>query len=156
MRAIDTNVMRELRRQGMSNKQIAEKMKVSISTVYRCIGRKSQAQKYAEVQRKADVVPLAALRPSMGALAEPEGVIEVVPVTEWPAPEAVVSLPPSLKVVSARYRLQGAFCTYGIDTAAGDIEVAGDILNGMLDRDTLDDLISELMEVRDMLNRGGV
>ena len=42
----------ELRAEGMTNKQIAEQLGVSVSTVYNYIGRRSQAVKYAEVQNK--------------------------------------------------------------------------------------------------------
>ena len=54
---IDTSVIFSMREQGMSNKQIADKLGVSCSTIYRYAGRKSQQVKYAEVQNKPCPVP---------------------------------------------------------------------------------------------------
>ena len=54
---IDPKPMLQLRANGMSNKQIAEHMGVSISTVYRVIGRKSEQIKHNEAQGKPVEVP---------------------------------------------------------------------------------------------------
>ena len=53
---IDAESMYEMRRQGMTNKQIADQLEVHVSTVYANIGRKSEAVKHAEVQNKPPVV----------------------------------------------------------------------------------------------------
>lgn len=48
----DIAAMRRLREEGLTNKRIAERMGISVSSVYRHIGRKSQDVKYAEIQNK--------------------------------------------------------------------------------------------------------
>ena len=53
---IDAEIMYEMRRQGMTNKQIADQLEVHVSTVYSYIGRQSEAVKHAEVQNKPPVV----------------------------------------------------------------------------------------------------
>ena len=56
----------ELRAEGMTNKQIAEQLGVSVSTVYNYIGRRSQAVKYAEMQNKpCPVLALVADEPNL-------------------------------------------------------------------------------------------
>lgn len=52
----DIATMRKLREEGLTNKKIAERMGISISSVYRYIGRKSQDVKYAEIQNKPSPV----------------------------------------------------------------------------------------------------
>lgn len=53
---IDAEIMYELRRQGMTNKQIAENLDCCIATVYNTIGKKSYAVANAEAQNKPPVV----------------------------------------------------------------------------------------------------
>lgn len=52
---VDAEIMYEMRRQGMTNKQIAEALGVHFTTVYSYIGRMSEAVKHAEVQNKPPV-----------------------------------------------------------------------------------------------------
>lgn len=113
MKEMDVSTLREMRRQGMTNKQIAESLDISVTTVYRYIGRMSQDQKYAELQRKADVVPMAALRPDIETETdgmEDEAVNDnrATDSTMTEARQAPVQAT-RLRVVSARYRLQGTF-----------------------------------------------
>lgn len=44
---VDAEIMYEMRRQGMTNKQIAEALGVHFTTVYSYIGRMSEAVKHA-------------------------------------------------------------------------------------------------------------
>ena len=53
---VDAEIMYEMRRQGMTNKQIAENLGVAVSTVYTTIGRLSESVKHAEVQGEPPVV----------------------------------------------------------------------------------------------------
>ena len=53
---VDAEIMYEMRRQGMTNKQIAENLGVHFTTVYSHIGRMSEAVKHAEVQNKPPVI----------------------------------------------------------------------------------------------------
>lgn len=53
---LNAEIMYDMRRQGMSNKQIAENLGIAVSTVYDHIGKKSMAVKHAEEQNKPPVV----------------------------------------------------------------------------------------------------
>lgn len=53
---LNAEIMYDMRRQGMSNKQIAENLGISVSTVYDHIGKKSMAVRHAEEQNKPPVV----------------------------------------------------------------------------------------------------
>lgn len=53
---IDVTTMYNMRAQGMTNKQIAFALGVHPNTIYKYIGRKSEAVKHAEVQNKPPVV----------------------------------------------------------------------------------------------------
>lgn len=159
---MDMSTLRQMRLNGMSNKQIAESLDISISTVYKYIGRKAQDQKYAEIQNKPNVVPITDLRPAAAEAGAAEVCKKPAPAAAEAAATVVCEAPApagdgrrALRMVGAKYRMQGGFCTYVIDTDNNDIEVNGDILNGLLDRDTLDDLIGELCEIRDMLEKCG-
>lgn len=50
---VDISTMLTMRRQGMSNKQIASALGVSPTTIYKYIGRKSDAVKVAHMQNRA-------------------------------------------------------------------------------------------------------
>lgn len=63
---IDAEIMYSLRRQGMTNKQIADNLGVTPTTVYRHIGRMSEAVKHAEVQHKPPVVDAPVISPENG------------------------------------------------------------------------------------------
>lgn len=53
---LNDEIMYDMRRQGMSNKQIAENLGIAVSTVYDHIGKKSLAVRHAEEQNKPPVV----------------------------------------------------------------------------------------------------
>lgn len=53
---LNAEIMYDMRRQGMSNKQIAENLGIAVSTVYDHIGKKSMAVRHAEEQNKPPVI----------------------------------------------------------------------------------------------------
>lgn len=53
---IDSEIMYEMRRQGMTNNAIAKNLGVTVKTVYNHIGKMSYAVKNAEAQNKPPVV----------------------------------------------------------------------------------------------------
>lgn len=146
---LNAEIMYDMRRQGMSNKQIAENMGIAVSTVYDHIGKKSMAVRHAEEQNKPPVVDVPVANTA---------VISAESGFKPFAPEAVTFVhPPAnkplLAVVSAKYTMHGELCQYTIDTSAGTVELVegASMVTGMLDRDTIRRFIEELEQVSDML-----
>ena len=144
---VDAETMYEMRRQGMTNHQIAKSLDCAVATVYRYIGRKSEAVKHAEVQHKPPVVDKAT-----GCTETPKIAPETVP-EERPT---VCTHAPILTVLSAKYTMQGELCQYVIDTAAKTVEMpdSGSIVSGFLDVTTIPRFIAELNQVYDMMAKG--
>ncbi len=156
---VDIQTLRSMREQGMTNKQIADNLGISVSTVYRYIGRKSQQVKYDEIQNKPCAVP----NPTGFVEEEPvaeEEIVEDPVLKEEPVEEPVAEEPKEaepakeglLTVLSSKMKLQGSLCNYEIDTDTGSIEMTDGIINGLLDRQTVERFLSELREVADTLN----
>ena len=166
---VDAEIMYEMRRQGMTNKQIAENLGVAVSTVYATIGRLSESVKHAEVQGKPPVVdvPMATKENGFLPFANKE------PAFTPPAAQKPPFLPcsarvaeekaqekkkPLLTVLSAKYTMQGELCQYTIDTNAGTVEMVEGVslVSGMLDKTTIRRFILELEQVDEMLKEGKV
>lgn len=143
---INAEIMYELRRQGMTNKQIADTLGCHYTTVYDYIGKRSQAVANAEAQNKPPVV-------------DPPKTAEICAI-EDAAPKAD-KLPdppkkkPFLTVLSAKYTMQGEMCQYIIDTAAGTVEMpeSASMVSGTLDKSTISRFIDELIQVRDLITK---
>ena len=165
---VDIQTLRSMREQGMSNKQIADNLGISVSTVYRYLGRKSQDVKYNEIQNKPCPVP----NPTgfvkevyMPEVSKEEienknvdtphgGMFDDVRVNEKPDVKPVIpNSSPLLRMISSRFKLQGSLCNYEVDTDSGTIEMQDGIITGLLDRDTVRRFLSELNEVADMLDK---
>ena len=164
---VDIQTLRSMREQGMTNKQIADNLGISVSTVYRYIGRKSQQVKYDEIQNKPCPVPNPtgliaeeiAEKPVVEdipsfveeTVAEP---VEGVKETTFEEPEEAEPVKKTfLTVLNSRVKLQGSLCNYEIDSESGSIEMTDGIITGLLDRDTVRRFLSELNEVADMLDK---
>lgn len=151
---IDAEIMYEMRRQDMTNKQIADALGVHVSTVYANIGRKPEAVKHAEVQHKPPVVekPIEEVsKIDVGAGFKPF----------IPKPKEVEAPPvkkPLLAILSAKYTMQGEMCQYVIDTNAGTVEMVegASMVTGILDKQTIRRFIEELEQVDSMLKEGKV
>lgn len=158
---IDAEIMYEMRRQGMTNKQIAGSLGVYISTVYNYIGRKSEAVKHAEVQNKPPVVDKA---PNEAiSIQTADAIRNAVTKAENPPfrpcsvrtaeEKALKEKKPLLALLSAKYTLRGSVCQYILDTDDETVEMIGGIVTGLLDRETISQFVDELNQVREMLER---
>lgn len=108
--------MRESER--LSNRRIAERLGVSINTVYRYIGKQPK-----DMPRERKPEP------------------ELKPVS------VKVTNAPALKLVSTVSLLKGETSEYKIDSVKNLVEISG-LLNGVLDQHTIDQTIRELNEVK--------
>ncbi len=164
LRDMDVSTLRQMRMEGMTNKQIATSLGVSVSTVYNYIGRMSEDVKYAEVQRKPAPVRFfqeAAIDEfaPVVALAQPQEEDEMQQTRtptpyEPPQPRPKTSM---LQIVSAKYELNGQICRYQVNTGAKTVELMdgskGGIVTGLLDTTTLPLFIAELQEIAEIIGR---
>ena len=163
---VDIQTLRSMREQGMTNKQIANNLGISVSTVYRYLGRKSQEVKYNEIQNKPCPVPnpTGFIELPKPEEKEPEGYIpesnelkeNEETIMHYETPRNSGRYPdssPLLRMISSRFKLQGSLCNYEVDTDSGTIEMQEGIITGLLDGDTVRRFLSELNEVADMLDR---
>ena len=143
----------ELRAEGMTNKQIAEQLGVSVSTVYNYIGRRSQAVKYAEVQNKpCPVLALVADEPN--PLAERKYIPKEFEIYEE---MREVETPIGLPIIKERhvYDLQGTACTFTIDTSSDCIAMGEDdngLVKGILQISDIPKFILELQQIMDIVD----
>lgn len=110
--------MLSMRESGLNNKRIAERLGVSINTVYRYIGKQPKG---------------------MPRERKPEPELEPVSIK--------VTNAPALKLVSTVSLLKGETSEYKIDSVKNMVEISG-LLNGVLDQHTIDQTIRELNEVK--------
>ena len=158
-------IMYEMRRQGMTNKQIAESIGVNFTTVYSHIGRMSEAVKRAEVQNKPPVID----RPADDKLVKTEPEMLKIMADEKPASaekppfrpcsvrtaeeKAAKEKPQLLKLEFAQYTMRGSLCQYVVDTSDLSVELMNGVVTGLLDDETIGRFIDELGQVRDMLKK---
>ena len=102
----------------LNNRRIAERLGVSINTVYRYIGKQPKG---------------------MPRERKPEPELEPVSIK--------VTNAPALKLVSTVSLLKGETSEYKIDSVKNMVEISG-LLNGVLDQHTIDQTIRELNEVK--------
>lgn len=164
---VDIQTLRSMREQGMTNKQIANNLGISVSTVYRYIGRKSQQVKYDEIQNKPCPVPnptgfLAEKNAEEPVVEDVQSVIEetvaepvegIKEATFEESEEAEPVKKTLLTVLNSKVKLQGSLCNYEIDSESGSIEMTDGIITGLLDQVTVERFLSELREVADTLNK---
>lgn len=162
----DVATMRKLREEGLTNKKIAERMGISVSSVYRHIGRKSQDVKYAEVQNKPspiktefkfDSASLMVVHdidiPKKEVIEElkeetPVVVDSAIDIPVEEKEDDVVMESSLLQILSTRMILKGSLCNFTVDSETGTIEMSDGIMTGILDKDTVDRFISELNEAK--------
>ena len=146
---ISISEMLTMRQEGLTNKQIAERLDISVSTVYQYIGRRSEAVKHAAVQGKPCPIPT-----PLNLTDEKEN--EPMPKEE--APKAPV-LPTSMTLLkeSHTYDLRGIACIYHLDTGSRIVEMKDDgdcSITGLIDACNLPTLIHELQEILAILEKG--
>jgi hypothetical protein len=151
-----------MRAEGLTNKQIADRLGISPSTVYRYIGKMSRAVKAAEEQNK----PCPVDKDLSGyyreeyddrfvapvEIPEPEPEPETTEVTEE-EPAMDIQDKSVLKVIKEVriLDLEGALCKYNVNPLTGDVEFSGGVINGLLDKASLLIFIRELSEVSKLL-----
>ena len=129
---VEVSTMMSMRDQKMSNKQIADRLGVSVVTVRKYIGKQP-----SDIPRDYKINNF---EPVIDAPVPAKQVLDYKTFTK-----------PSLRVVSTRSTLEGDTNKYIIDTSSSTIEVSG-LMNGILDLPTLDSLIGELKEIRSIFN----
>lgn len=135
-RDVDISTMMSMRDQGMSNPQIAERLGVTYKTVLKYIGKQPRGMPRNYRVNNFDPV----INPTDApARAQDYKTVEK----------------PVLRVVSTVSTLEGDTNKYVIDTSSGSVEISG-LVNGLLDRQTLDSFLRELKEIRSIFNNVGV
>jgi predicted transcriptional regulator len=160
--------MYEMRRQGMTNAEIAKQLGVTSQTVYNHIGGQRVNAKNTETKKNTPVVNTANVsntdteRPS-----EPVAVFADkahAPTAEKP-PFRCMSIITSeekakkncLVLEGAQYNMKGEVARYLIDTSDETVEfLSGDIVSGVLDKAALGRFIVELEQVKSILDEGKV
>lgn len=140
-----------MRQNGLTNKQIADRLEVSVSTVYQYIGRRSEAVKHAAVQGKPCPIFDAPHETVPESLPEPDKATEENEPMKEEAPKAV-RLPTNMNVLkeSHTYDLQGLVCVFHVDTGCHTVEMKDErngTMTGMIDAYDLPAFIRELQEV---------
>lgn len=171
-RELSVSELLQLREEGLSNKQIADRLEISVTTVYQWIGRRSQAVKHAAVQNKPCPIPNPMnIVPVVQKEKGPEKAKEEMPMFQEEKPVQSTDLPatqpmqrdpyrPTLPVLKRReiVDLQGTFCCFRVDTGDLTVEMTDSegessaLINGLLDKESLGLFIRELMQVHTMLS----
>ena len=172
---IDISVLRELRSQGLTNNQIAKRLGIGVSTVYRYIGKMAMDVRKAAEQNKPCPIPVAK-EASEPMEKDPEPVVgvpakaPVTPVSEKvpvvsesaKAPVAPVSenvpahaAPTSTLITLKEVRIldmEGLLCKYHVNQLSGDVEMVDGTVTGLLDKMSLQAFITELAEILEILS----
>lgn len=163
LRDLDLSTMYGMRERGMTNKQIAAALDISVSSVYQHIGRMSEAVKHAEVQHKPcpvsfrerveKMVPVdreeRAEQPLVVADCAQSAPVTPSPVEEPKKKESPLSLIKEYRVM----QLKGNVCEYRVDTGAKTVDmVEGGLVTGVLDLELLDAFMEELAHVRELIS----
>lgn len=156
--SVSRSELLELRAEGLTNKQIAQRIGVSPSTIYKYIGKMSRSVKAAEEQNK----PCPVNKDLSGYYREEYDEQFVKPV-EIPETNEVVEEEEKPVVNTQEHGtlriirevrildLDGILCNYHVDPLSGDIEFRGDVINGLLDKASLKSFIDELVEISKMM-----
>ena len=135
--------------EGLTNKQISERLDVSIATVYRFIGKRSNAVANAIAQNKPCPVPE---HIASGRYEEPTSEVEST-MDEQKKPEvsedSFSAFAPTLSLIKRREIIdfKGDYCMFTVDTGEGTIDMKVGVIEGTLDKDALYHFIRELMEI---------
>lgn len=147
---ISISEMLTMRQEGLTNKQIADRLDIAVSTVYQYIGKRSAAVMNAAVQGK----------PCPVTFSPPNN--DSAPETRQKEDSHVKDdvqqsqLPTSMLVLKEThsYDLQGIACVFRVDTGTRTVEMRDDnsgTVSGMVDARDLPAFIRELQEVLKIL-----
>lgn len=143
--------------EGLTNKQIAERLGCSVATVYRFIGKRSYSVANAQAQNKPLPVPEAVATGRVESpIEEDEPIVEepTMEVQKKPVVSAVSETPfssfaPSLTVLKRREIIdfKGDYCTFEVDTGTESVNMKDGVIEGVMDKNGLFCFIRELMEI---------
>lgn len=147
---ISMSELRGLRAQGLTNKQIAQRLDIAVSTVYRYIGKKSFDVMNAEAQNKPN--PINRIQIEYKPHEEPMA----IPVTDK-KPDPVVNEAPvhnALRVLDKTvvYSLGGTLCDYEVNTKSLNVEMKNGLITGIIDKESIGKFIEELKEIEKLLD----
>lgn len=134
--------------EGLTNKQISERLDVSPATVYRFIGKRSNAVANAMAQNKPCPVPE---HIASGRYEEPTEVESTMDEQKKPevSEDSFSAFAPTLSLIKRREIIdfKGDYCMYTVDTGEGTVDMKDGVIEGTLDKDALYHFIRELMEI---------
>lgn len=169
--------MLELRKEGLTNKQIAQEIGCGVSTVYENIGKRSMDVRKAAEQNKPCPVPEEKkpepIKVEIPVVVEtkpiePEQPKEEAKGRSWEETKAHIQALPSVELPKRKIgtlsirkevrilELDGVACNYRVNTGTGDIELVSfedraSLVEGLLDKTNLDAMIGELQMIRTLL-----
>lgn len=151
---IDISTLYGMRASGMTNRQIAERVGCSLSTVYEYIGKRGRPESSTETKAAAPkpVTP----QPERPA-AEAEAPKEAVPAPDpvfVPVQENTPAVAPTMLKVLKEVRvldLEGTLCNYHVNPLSGDVEFNSGVISGLLDKKSLQIFRRELDEIARLL-----
>lgn len=145
---VSSQEMRELRAQGLTNKKIAERLGVSVATIYRYIGKASYDPTYAEA-KKSDIQKTEKVHIEYQKHPDP---VEIPEVTEEPKKVVADTKKDNhniLKVLNMECTTEygGTFCKFRYNTKTEEVEMLDGVVEGILDKKGLRQFIAELTEL---------
>lgn len=146
---IDISAMREMRYNGYTNKQIADALGCNVSTVYRYIGKRSMDVQHCEEQNKPS--PVKVENPVEQTIKPAEAEViqeEIKDILAGNYERSTLKLTKEVKILD----FSGHLCDYHVNQLTGDMEMTNGVINGVMDKLSLQIFIRELQEIETMLN----
>lgn len=143
--------------EGLSNKQIAEKIGCSVSSVYAFIEKRSRSVANALEQNKPLPVPESVVtgRYEEPVRKEENPMMEQKAANVEPSDSTFSSFAPTLTVLKERriIEFKGDGCMFEVDTSEETVTMKDGLVNGLLDKNTLFVFVRELMEIYKLFER---
>lgn len=140
LKEMDISALMEMRARGMTNKQIAERLDVSVSTVYHYIGKMPK-----------DVLSIAHQN---RARTDDSAVKVDIPYKPHEQPYEIPEAKPVLRLSEEIREYQGKTSFYKVNLTKQEVELFGGLVTGELRKENIYELIDELREVA-MAMKGG-
>lgn len=144
--------------EGLSNKQIAQRIGCSVSSVYAFIGKRSRSVANALAQNKPLPVPESvvtgryeeSVRKEENPMMEQKKAANVEP-----SDSTFSSFAPTLTVLKERriIEFKGDGCVFEVDTGEETVSMKDGLVNGLLDKNSLFVFVRELMEIYKLFER---
>ncbi len=141
--------------EGLSNKQIAERIGCSVASVYRFIGKRSRSVANALAQNKPLPVPESLVTGRYETIGKDENKMMDFPKNVDVEAKDSRSFAPTLTVVKERriIEFKGDACMFEVDTGEETVTMKDGLVNGLLDKNTLFVFVRELMEIYKLFER---